>query len=204
MGLFGGMAGWFGGVRGALALRNRTLRQDRRGVVAVEMVFLLGTFILCVMATFQLCIYLFVQQAMMSAAQSSARQIQLGLVQAAGNVTTADQFRLSVMCPTLNGMLNCDSIEVAVSKVAAGSDYHDTSQVYTAPSVVNSSTQPPPYCNGGSTDLMSVTAIYMMPVVVPMLFTTTSSFNGSNVVPVTVNVAFMNEDFGSVPAGQKC
>ena len=117
------------------------LRTDRRGVAAIEMVFVLGTFILCVLTVFQMCLYLFVRQAMMSAAQQSARQIQLGLVP--GTVSTADDFRTKVMCSNLNGLLNCASVMVAVSQLPASSDYYGV-PIYTAPTTVDATTPAPP------------------------------------------------------------
>ena len=141
---------------------------DRRGVAVVEFAFVSIALMMLVMGILHIGFCLFVQSVLDQAAALIAIQIET-----TGNDPNAKDFQATTICPSMNGLLDCTKVRVALYSV-------DSFQTLSPPKV-NSA--------GLSRSLMMLTLSYDVPIPTwPVL-----ALTGGNALTVSANVPFVNE-----------
>lgn len=159
-------------------------RRDRKGAVAMEAGFVLPIYIVFTLFLFKLSTSFFFQEILDHATAAAARTIQVGSSQA--QATSSASFVQAILCPNLNGLMNCNQIQVNVAPVT---NFYSTA-VYTPPRKKDGTldTSQMTYCNGTPGQLMLVHALYSAPF---SLWPLSSGVNGNTIIMSTA--AFQNE-----------
>lgn len=191
-----------------LIVAGRGLAADRQGTVAIEFAIVSVPFIGLLFAIFQLGLVFFAQQGLQAAVYSAARSVMIGSVQANSAITTAANFRDSLICPTglMPSYMACSSLMVDV-RPASSFGSMSTTSVSNSFVFDGSGQQFNPGCQGS---IVVVRAAYPLPVFLPILVSVgvgsnisqnrsgLSTVNGQLVQLVTAAAVFRNEPFGSV------
>ena len=149
----------------SLPIATRRLRvgravADRRGAAMLEFALVAVPLMALLIATIETALISFTQQAIETAAESAARSITTGAVQAAH--MTQQQFHDSA-CTTLPTYLSCSKLMVDVQKTTS------FSAVSTAPPTISYDSNGNPtntfaFAAGGAGDIVVVRLMYLWPV----------------------------------------
>ncbi len=154
--------------RGLSRLRRlfRRFECDRRGSTAVEFGLVSIPFLGLLLATFEVGFVFFTNEGLAAATQEAARNMMTGAAQQA-NITTADQFRTTYLCPAtgprvLPSFIDCSKliIDVRAASTFGAVDTSDT--FYLNPKTTQ-------FCPVGPAAIMVVRVVYPMPVMLPLL-----------------------------------
>jgi Flp pilus assembly protein TadG len=167
---------------GALRRLLRRFRSDRSGATAVEFAIVSVPFIGLLFAIFETAFVFLVGEGLDAATTAAARQLMTGQAQGVSTITTANQFRDSLICnPTppaqriLPTFIDCSQLIVDVSQATSFASANVSKSYYTNP-VMN-------YSPGGASCIVVVRVVYPMPVILSII-------SGSDVFgQVTVNTS---------------
>ena len=169
--------------------RLRRLPQDEGAATAVEFAILITPLMFLLLASLQLGIIFFANQALQSAAMKSARELMTGSVQDAG--LSQSQFQAKV-CANATVLFNCNNIMVDVESASSYSSISTTplTPTYDANgNVTNMSFSP-----GGAGDIVILRVMYSWPVVAgPLLPGLANESNGNRLLVATS--VFKNEPY---------
>ena len=148
---------------GALRRLMRRFRSDRSGATAVEFAMIAVPFFGLLFAIFQTAFVFLAQEGLDAATTAAARQLLTGQAQNISTITTANQFRNSLICsPTppakriLPSFINCSNLIVDVSQANTFAGANVSKSFYTNPTTN--------YNPGGADCIVVVRVVYPMPV----------------------------------------
>jgi Flp pilus assembly protein TadG len=176
-------------------------RRDRRGATAVEFAMISVPFFGLLFAIFQIGYVFFAQEGLDAATADAGRQLMTGQAQGNSAVTSASQFRDSLICnPTapnqriLPDFINCSQLIVDVSQASAFANANTSESFYTNPTMN--------YNPGGANCIVVVRVVYPMPAVLSILVgsgqqmtTGQTSYNGTMSYILMSTAVFRNEPF---------
>jgi Flp pilus assembly protein TadG len=163
--------------------------RNRRGSAAVEFALVAPVFFALLFAIIEAGIMFFAQQVLETVAQDSARQILTGQAQGA-NYQNWSNFRDSVVCPRVPGLLNCANISVDVKSYTSFENVTITNRVNNGnfdPSGLG-------YSPGGAGSTVIVQMYYQWPLFVTGLGFNLSNLNGNKRLLIAT-AAFQNEPY---------
>ena len=138
-------------------------RGDRRGVAAVEFAIVAVPFFGLLFAIFETAFVFITYQGLDDATAAAARQLMTGQAQNIATITSADQFRDSLICnPTppaqriLPSFIDCSQLVVDVSQASTFAAANVSKSFYTNPTTN--------YNPGGANCIVVVRVVYPMPV----------------------------------------
>jgi Flp pilus assembly protein TadG len=177
-------------MRATIASRLRGFGADERAATAVEFAILITPLLFLVLASLQLAIIFFANQALESAAIKAGRQLMTGADQNAG--ATQAQFQQSV-CNTAQFLFACNGVMVDVQSASAYSRIDTTPLALTydpSGKITNSWS----YSPGAAGDIVILRVMYNWPVVAgPLLPGLANQPNGDRLLVATA--VFKNEPF---------
>jgi Flp pilus assembly protein TadG len=171
----------------------------RDAASAIEFAMLAPAFVMLVVETLQAGLYFYTSAALDHAAGIAARQVLTGQVSSSG--LTANTFRQNVLCPQLPGGMSCSNVITNMQNVpealAPNGFYAFVNANQTAvitPAMNNTQTS---FCPGIAGNYIYLQIYYAMPVISPIWYAMSTSWNGANVHFVSDAFAFKNEPFQS-------
>lgn len=192
----GWLLGWAG--------RNgrRAVRADRRGAAATEFAILSGAYIVMAFGTMEMLFSLYAQNVLDFGMKTAVRQIQVGNAQGYDSAT----LKSSVICPALNGLIDCGSIYVRVLPLTSSQDYYNntTGQIPISSNQLNVGTWT--VCPGTPSTPMYIQMIYAGPTFVGGFIPSWSvkDPNGVYAHPIYSSAGWVNEPYtqtASQPSG---
>jgi hypothetical protein len=168
--------------------KRRSLAGDRRCAVTLELAIIAVPFLVVVLGVMELSFDLFVQAALDNATATAARSVQTGAQTATGETSAA--FVKNSVCPSLNRLLDCALLTVAVAPLSTGKNY------YNAPALTyaQASSTGGNICTGTSGQPMQIGAWYAAPTFVGLLVPSfTTYLNGQYVHVSHSSAGFVNE-----------
>ena len=174
----------------AIRLRIRAFAADERAATAVEFAILISPLLFLILASLQLAIIFFANQALESATIAAGRQLMTGADQSAG--MTQSQFQQSI-CNTAQFLFNCSGVMVDVESSPAYSSISTTPLTLTYDAGGNVSNNWS-YSPGAGGDIVIVRAMYNWPVIgAPLLPGLANQPNDNRLLVATA--VFKNEPF---------
>ncbi len=165
---------WGGRVLGRFA-------RDRGGATVVEFAFVAIPFLGLLFAILETAFVFLAGEALDAATQTAARTLLTGGAQQA-NITTADQFRTTYLCPAsgprpLPSFIDCAKLIIDVRTAASFTAANTSGAFYESPAGTE-------FCPGGPQTITIVRVAYPMPVLLPILADLASATFG----PVTAGL----------------
>jgi Flp pilus assembly protein TadG len=153
----------------------RRFGRDRRGATAVEYAFVAIPFLGLLFAILEMAFVFLTGEALDAATQTAARNLMTGSAQQA-NITTADQFKTTYLCPAsgarpLPSFIDCGKLIIDVRTAASFGAANTSNTFYENPSATQ-------FCPGGPQTITIVRVAYPMPVFLPILADLTSATFG--------------------------
>lgn len=156
-------------------------RRDRKGTTAVEFGLVVVPFLGILLAIFETAFMFWNSEGLEAAVQDAARNILTGTAQAA-NISTADQFRTTYLCPAtgrriLPSFIDCSQLIIDVRTATAFASADTSNDFYLNPA----STQ---FCPGAPGTIVIVRVAYPMPVFLPII----AGFSNAGIHQVTTGL----------------
>lgn len=148
---------------------------DRRGTTAIEFGLIMVPFLGLLLGIFQIGILFFTSEGLDGAVEDAARNIYTGQAQAA-NITTADAFRTTYLCPAsgprlLPSFIDCTKLIIDV-RTATSFASADTALDFYKTASTNQ------FCPGPPGSTVIVRVAYPMPVIIPIIIGTNTQSVG--------------------------
>lgn len=170
--------------------RLRGFASDVRAATAVEFAILTTPLMFLLLASLQLAIIFFANQALQSAAITAGRQLMTGADQNAG--TTQSQFQQAI-CNTAQFLFSCNGVMVDVQSASAYSRI-DTTPLTITYDATGKITNSWSYSPGSAGDIVILRVMYNWPIVAgPLLPGLGNQPNGDRLLVATA--VFKNEPF---------
>ena len=159
--------------------------RDRRGATAVEFGLVAIPFLGLLLATFEIGFVFFANEGLAAATQDAARNMKTGTAQQA-NITTADQFRTTYLCPAtgtrvLPSFIDCSKLIIDVRAATSFASVDTTDTFYLNPKTTE-------FCPAGPSSIMVVRVVYPMPVMLPVIGYLTAGVFGQITTGLVNNV----------------
>lgn len=174
----------------AIRARIRAFAADERAATAVEFAILISPLLFLILASLQLAIIFFANQALQSATMLAGRQLMTGADQSAG--VTQAQFQQSI-CSKAQFLFSCPGVMVDVESASAYSSVSTTPLTLTYDASGNV-TNGWSYSPGAGGDIVIVRAMYNWPVIAAPLLPGLANQPNDNRLLVATAV-FKNEPF---------
>ncbi len=183
-------------------------RSARRAAVSLEFAILAVSFLILLLATFEIGYDYFVQAALDNAVSTAARHVQVGEDVGTQGAGHALSFVQTSVCPALGTLLDCNNLYVSISAVQQPGngtgmfDYYDYLNGNYNPTLQQVIAAGDQVCTGVARQMMMVQAYYLGPTFLGALIPTFAyAINGTLAHVSYSTTGFVNENFNG---GEPC
>lgn len=192
----------------AARMRIHAGRDARRAAVSLEFAILAVSFLILLLATFEIGYDYFVQATLDNAVQTAARQVQVGENVGQQGPGQGLLFVQNSVCPALGNLLDCTKLYVSISQVPPAAngapplDFYDYLNSNDNPTLEQVMAAGDQICTGTARQMMMVQAYYLGPTFLGALIPSFAyAVNGQLTHVSYATTGFVNENFNGGEQG---